>query len=61
VIPLFGQSLDVHYWHRAGFWLLVIFVMAHVYVAVREDIMSRQTMVSTMINGWRFFKDDRKD
>ncbi|HIQ40800.1 MAG TPA: Ni/Fe-hydrogenase, b-type cytochrome subunit [Sulfurivirga caldicuralii] len=61
VIPLFGQSLDVHYWHRAGFWLLVIFVMAHVYVAVREDIMSRQTMVSTMINGWRYFKDNRKD
>ncbi len=61
VIPLFGQSLDVHYWHRAGFWLLVIFVMAHVYVAIREDIMSRQSMVSTMISGWRFFKDNRKD
>lgn len=30
-----------------------------IYIAIREDIMSRQTMVSTMINGWRHFKDSR--
>jgi Ni/Fe-hydrogenase 1 B-type cytochrome subunit len=29
-------------------------------VAVREDIMSRQSLVSTMISGWRYFKDDKK-
>lgn len=56
VIPLFGQSLDVHLLHRLGFWLILWFVMVHVYLAIREDIMSRQTTVSTMLNGWRFFK-----
>ena len=25
----------------------------------REDIMSRQSIVSTMISGWRMFKDNR--
>ena len=25
--------------------------------AVREDIMSRQSLISTMISGWRMFKD----
>ena len=59
VIPLFGQSQDLHSWHRLGLWIITVFVIAHVYVAVREDIMSRQSMVSTMINGWRFFKDKR--
>ncbi|BBN59190.1 Ni/Fe-hydrogenase, b-type cytochrome subunit [Hydrogenovibrio marinus] len=59
VIPLFGQSQDVHSWHRLGLWIIVVFVIAHVYVAIREDIMSRQSMVSTMISGWRFFKDKR--
>ncbi len=59
VIPLFGQSQDVHSWHRLGLWIITVFVIAHVYVAVREDIMSRQSMVSTMISGWRFFKDKR--
>lgn len=61
VIPLFGQSQDVHTWHRLGMWYIAMFVMVHVYVAIREDIMSRQSMVSTMVGGWRMFKDDKPD
>jgi len=59
VIPLFGQSQDVHTWHHLGMWYILIFVIIHVYVAIREDIMSRQSMISTMVSGWRMFKDDR--
>lgn len=57
VIPLFGQSQDVHTWHHLGMWFIICFAMIHVYAAVREDMMSRQSMVSTMISGWRTFKD----
>lgn len=58
VIPLFGgNSQDVHTWHRLGMWIMVCFVMLHVYAAIREDIMGRQSMVSTMISGHRTFKD----
>jgi Ni/Fe-hydrogenase 1 B-type cytochrome subunit len=57
VIALFGSSQDVHSWHRLGMWGIVIFVMLHIYAAIREDIMSRQSMVSTMISGHRTFKD----
>jgi Ni/Fe-hydrogenase 1 B-type cytochrome subunit len=60
VMPLFGDSQAVHRWHHLGMWYLILFAMIHVYMSVREDIMSRQTMISTMINGWRFFKDDRE-
>jgi len=59
VIPLFGQSQDVHTWHHLGMWVIICFVITHVYVAVREDIMSRQSIISSMISGWRMFKDDR--
>ncbi len=59
VIPLFGQSQDVHTWHHLGMWYILVFVITHIYVAIREDIMSRQSLVSTMISGWRMFKDDR--
>lgn len=59
VIPLFGQSQDVHTWHHLGMWVLISFVITHVYVAVREDIMSRQSIISSMISGWRMFKDSR--
>ena len=59
LIPLTGQSQDVRMWHHWGMWILVLFVMMHVYTAIREDIMSRQSLISTMISGWRMFKDDR--
>ncbi len=39
--------------------IITVFVMLHVYTAIREDVMSRQSLISTMISGWRMFKDDR--
>ena len=57
VVPLFGQSHDVHTWHHVGMWSMVVFVMLHVYAAIREDIMGRQSVVSTMVSGFRMFKD----
>jgi Ni/Fe-hydrogenase 1 B-type cytochrome subunit len=57
VIPLFGQSQDVHTWHHVGLWVMVCFVILHVYAAIREDIMGRQSIVSTMVSGFRTFKD----
>ncbi|MGE4483198.1 Ni/Fe-hydrogenase, b-type cytochrome subunit [Acidocella sp.] len=59
VIPLFGGSQQVHTWHHLGMWYILLFVMAHIYLVIREEIMSRQTMLSAMISGWRFFKDKR--
>jgi Ni/Fe-hydrogenase 1 B-type cytochrome subunit len=59
LIPLVGQSQDVRIWHHWGMWVIVVFVIIHVYVAIREDIVSRQSLISTMISGWRMFKDDR--
>lgn len=57
VIPLFGQSQDVHTWHHLGMWALIVFIILHVYAAIREDIMGRSSVVSTMISGHRTFKD----
>lgn len=57
VIPLVGSSQQVHSLHRLGMWLMIVFVILHVYAAIREDIMGRQSIVSTMISGHRTFKD----
>jgi Ni/Fe-hydrogenase 1 B-type cytochrome subunit len=56
-----GNSQVLHQIHHMGMWFIVIFMMIHIYAAIREDIMSRQSMVSTMISGTRTFKDDRVD
>lgn len=55
------NSQRLHTLHHLGMWWIVIFMIVHIYVAIREDIMSRQSIVSTMISGHRTFKDDRQD
>ncbi len=60
VFALLGDSMTVHTLHRLNMWIIVCFSLIHIYVAVREDIMSRQSLVSTMISGWRYFKDDKE-
>jgi Ni/Fe-hydrogenase 1 B-type cytochrome subunit len=57
VIPLFGQSQTVHTWHHLVAWGIVVFVILHVYAALREEVMSRQTMISAMISGSRTFRE----
>jgi len=61
VITLTGNSMTLHTIHHLGMWWIVVFMIIHIYVAIREDIMSRQSIVSTMISGHRTFKDDRPD
>ena len=60
VVELFywtgGNSMDIHSWHRLGMWLIGAFVIGHVYMALREDIMSDDTVISTMVNGYRSHK-----
>lgn len=58
---LVGNTQRLHTLHHLGMWWIVIFMIVHIYVAIREDIMSRQSIVSTMISGHRTFKDDRTD
>jgi Ni/Fe-hydrogenase 1 B-type cytochrome subunit len=57
VIPLFGQSQDVHTWHHLCMWAIVMFTIVHLYMAIRQDITTRESILSTMISGYRTFKD----
>lgn len=56
VLPLLGYSQNVHTLHHLGMWFLVVFTIVHLYMAIREDMMSGETMISTMLNGWRVEK-----
>ena len=59
VLGYVQNSQRLHTLHHLGMWSIVIFAIIHIYAALREDVMSRQSMVSTMISGHRTFKDDR--
>jgi Ni/Fe-hydrogenase 1 B-type cytochrome subunit len=57
VFAIWPNSQDVHTLHHLGLWVIVIFALVHIYAAIREDIMSRQTIISSMISGEREFRD----
>ena len=52
------SSQAVRMWHLLGMWLMVFFIVIHIYMVIRADFMSRQNGVSVMIDGIRRFKDD---
>lgn len=54
---LFGTSQGVRSIHHLAFWGMMVFVITHIYAVFREDITSRQTIITSMVNGWRYFKD----
>jgi Ni/Fe-hydrogenase 1 B-type cytochrome subunit len=56
VFTLIGNSFSVHTWHHVAMWIVIIFSIVHMYMAIREDMTHRQTTVSSMISGWRFFR-----
>jgi Ni/Fe-hydrogenase 1 B-type cytochrome subunit len=58
VIPLFGGSFVVHTLHHIGMWVLITFSAIHIYMVFREDVMGRTGIMSSMVGGWRFMKDD---
>ena len=58
VIPLLGGSAATRSWHLFGMWLMVVFAIVHIYMAVRSDAIGNESSVSTMIGGWRMFHSD---
>ena len=59
IIPLLGGGEATHNWHGMAMWIMLAFVVIHIYMAVRADMIGRQSSVSAIISGWRLFKDDQ--
>ena len=56
VFVLFGDPQLVHTLHHLAMWYLLLFALIHMYMVFREDIMSGETVISTMVNGIRMWK-----
>jgi Ni/Fe-hydrogenase 1 B-type cytochrome subunit len=51
-----GDAQNVRMWHILGMWLFIMFSILHIYMAIRADIMTRQSSVSTILSGWRTYR-----
>ena len=58
VFVLFGDPQMVRTLHHLAMWWLLLFGLIHVYMVFREDIMSGESVIGTMINGIRCWKDE---
>jgi Ni/Fe-hydrogenase 1 B-type cytochrome subunit len=57
MIPLVGGSQALHTLHHLGMWGLVTFALIHVYAVIRDDVMSPQSQLSSIVNGHRTFHE----
>lgn len=58
VTVLFGTPQAVRTAHHLAMWYMLLFAVVHMYMATRQDIVSRGTIISSMINGIRMWKDE---
>ncbi len=56
VTTLFGTPQAVRTVHHVSMWAMILFVMIHFYMVIREDIMSGESVFGVMGSGIRMFK-----
>jgi Ni/Fe-hydrogenase 1 B-type cytochrome subunit len=56
VFVVLGEPQWVRTLHHLAMWYMLLFAVVHMYMVFREDIMSGESVIGTMINGIRMFK-----
>jgi len=60
ITAIIPNTIDLHTLHRLAMWAMLVFVIVHVYITVRDDITSRQTLVTAMLSGFRLFDNGER-
>lgn len=50
---------DLYSYHRLGILLLTCFIIIHSYMVIREEVMGKSTLVSTMFSGSRLLRSGK--
>jgi len=59
-VGAFGSQAQARFLHHALAWFAVIFIFLHVYIAVWNDVVSREGLISSIFTGRKYFKIDKK-
>ncbi len=60
-INMLFTEYQVHVIHHYIAWIFLLFVIIHVYMAFREDVMEESGEVSSMVSGMKFYPEDPED
>lgn len=58
VTTMMGTPQAVRTVHHLAMWYVALFAVVHMYMVTRQDIVSPATIISTMINGIRMWKNE---
>ncbi len=61
LLPALGGPYQVHMWHHLFSWLFLVFAIIHVYIVVYDGQMFRNGLISSMINGFKFYREEDVD
>lgn len=61
VIPLCGGSYQVHQWHHAFAWGILLFIGIHIYVVILDSIYLDNGMVGSIFTGRKFVRSSDAD
>jgi len=59
VQSLVGGEFALRLLHRASMWIILIFVVVHVYLALFHDWLHARGEISTMFSGFKFVRSER--
>lgn len=59
--PLLGGSFRVHMWHHLVAWLIVVFVVFHIYIVIYDVFLYRNGLVDSIIAGPKFYEPGDHD
>jgi Ni/Fe-hydrogenase 1 B-type cytochrome subunit len=60
LLPIFGGAQWTRWIHHATMWVLIAFVVQHIYSALLTASVERNGTVDSMFSGYKFLRRDRK-
>lgn len=58
VVSLFGGERPLHSWHHLLGYGVALFVLAHVYIVIRTDVLTRRGLAASMFKGSIYVRED---
>ncbi|MGI5922241.1 MAG: Ni/Fe-hydrogenase, b-type cytochrome subunit [Syntrophomonadaceae bacterium] len=61
LLPLFGQSYTLRLAHHLVAWIFVAFIVVHLYLVIRQELLDDDGTVSSIISGYKFVITDARE
>lgn len=58
LIPLFRQSYTLRMGHHIIAWIFVVFIIAHLYLVIRQELLDDDGTISSIFSGYKFIVPD---